>query len=120
MAGLNAAQVLSYKGNTDLGYTGEGTPVATPNNAINQLSGILKSVEQTNMQWTAMQYQEALKDKERSLEQFAKADIDFPVDENDRERLVGNYDKVKEVMMKYNGNPMANKKGRIEMQGPGS
>lgn len=117
MGAIRASDILSYRPNAESGYDGSGAPNVAPVAPVfSDFSRALRDIERDNANFSAMQYQQAVKDRENSLRAFSEADIDFPVEPEDKAQLEGTYNDIKKTMLKYNGNPTARPEGRIEMQ----
>lgn len=112
MGAINASSILSYKPQAELA----GAPVAPVADVLSRTSAIFNDIDRRQQQRNAMQYQQALKDRDASLDVFSQTNVDWDIEKEDRPKVEEQYGRIKEIMLKYNGNPMANQKGRVEMQ----
>lgn len=98
---VSGNDILSYKPNPDL--AGGGAYNYGPDgNLGNELSGVLNSLNNQNLQWNAMKYHDAINKRDKALETFASNNIDFPMEENDRGDLDKQYS---DMVDRYKKNP---------------
>lgn len=94
---VSGADILSYKPNADLAGAG-----AVGGGPTSDLSPILNSLQQQNMQWNAMRFHQAVADRDKTLETFAQNNIDFPMEEGDKAQMEQKYN---DMVDKYKANP---------------
>lgn len=114
----NPASILSYQPRPEQGgFGGDGKALLESNvNPYDSIQQMLNNVVSLNYRHNAVRLQRAFDDQDKSLEMFSSMDVAADTDPEDKERLISMYDSIKDTMLRYNGNPFANKDGRIEFQ----
>jgi hypothetical protein len=98
------SQVVSYKGNADLGYGADGIAYAgNSDEAFKNLSNIFSEAATRNLQWNTLKYQQQVKDRDTLLTTLQQADaaIDMPMDERDRKVLNDQYNSIKQILIDH-------------------
>jgi hypothetical protein len=115
----SAASILSYRGNPDQGgFNGQGTPlIGSDKDYYGEFANMMRDVYNKNFEFNAQRYQQAVADRNAATDLFYKQQINHPLEDRDRPEVEAAYNKVKDVMLKYNGNPMSHPQGRIEALG---
>lgn len=116
------SDILSYKGNAALAAGSDPSTIeafGAGGQGGDPLAGVnatLSKVMDHQLRWNAMEYEQAVKDRDSLYETFASQDIDFPVEDVDRPVLQEKIDKIKKMMI-AKPNLKADRRAYLEVQG---
>lgn len=108
------SDILSYKGQADLGY-GPGDSPAADSNSLDNFNETLRQVNQQQFQWNAMKYQQKIKDRDDTLAVMANQNVDSPVRDEDRPALDDQISKMKDILVQ-NPDIKSNPKAYLDFQ----
>lgn len=98
----SGAEILSYQASADRGYGAEGTPfISGSPDALNDFNNTMKSVNQQNYQFNAMQYQQKIADRDNTMNLMANQNIDIDVLDKDRPVLEKQLNDIQNIWLEH-------------------
>lgn len=116
---VSGSEILNYQGNPNLGgFAGDGSPMlGSDRDHYGEINQILRDTQKQDSQRQAIQYEQAVKDRDAAALLLSQQDMALPLEKQDQQVVKDKYNKIKDVFLKYNGNPKAHPKGWQEALG---